>query len=358
MAGRFRDKLNLLSKFTFRRYFNAAKVLGAYYVSRWTGKSRQWGMPVSVSVEPTTSCNLRCPECPSGLREFTRPTGMLDPEFFRKTIDELSPSLLYLTLYFQGEPYLNRNFLEMAGYASGKGIYVSTSTNAHFLDDDTARRTVESGLDRLTISIDGSTQETYAMYRVGGSLGRVINGTKNIVKWKKKLRSRTPYLIFQFLVVKPNEHQVSEVYRMAEELGVDEVRLKTAQVYDYEHGNPLIPENDKYSRYEKLSDGTYRVKNSLANHCWRLWHSAVITWDGLVVPCCFDKDAKHKLGNLQQESFRELWFNGKYAGFRASVLRSRSSIDICSNCTEGTKVWVSKEADDYPRPDVKRKTLS
>lgn len=345
MSGKLRDRLNLASKFTFRRFFNAAKVLSSYYYSRWTGKARQRGMPVSISIEPTTSCNLRCPECPSGLRDFSRPTGMLREDFFEKTIDELSPTLLYLTLYFQGEPYLNKCFHDMVSYASGKGIYVSTSTNAHFLDDDNARRTVESGLDRLTISIDGTTQETYAMYRVGGSLGRVIDGTKNIIKWKKKLRSRTPYLIFQFLVVKPNEHQIGEVFRMAEELGVDEVRLKTAQVYDYEHGNPFIPDNEKYSRYEKMPDGTYRIKNKMDNHCWRLWHSSVITWDGLVVPCCFDKDAKHQLGDLKTASFRSVWFNEKYERFRASLFRSRRSIDICANCTEGTKVWVSQEPD-------------
>lgn len=340
MAFYLRNKLNLLSKLTPRRGINALKVYSSYYVSKWTGKARQWGMPISVSIEPTTSCNLRCPECPSGKREFTRPTGMLDEQFFEKTIDELSPHLLYLTFYFQGEPFLNREFLPMVHYASRKGIYTSTSTNAHYLDDSAARRTVESGLDQLIISIDGTTQETYSMYRIGGSLGRVIDGTKNIIRWKKELRSKTPHVVFQFLIVKPNEHQVSEVYRMAEELGVDEVRLKTAQVYDPHEDHPLIPENENYSRYEKQADGIYKIKNSLDNHCWRLWHASVITWDGIVVPCCFDKDATHRLGDLKKQSFRELWFDGPYARFRASVLRSRASNDICSNCTEGTKVWA------------------
>ncbi|HRB92899.1 MAG TPA: SPASM domain-containing protein, partial [Chitinophagales bacterium] len=74
---------------------------------------------------------------------------------------------------------------------------------------------------------------------------------------------------------------------------------KTAQVYDYENGNELIPENEQYSRYRKNSDGTYSIKNSLENSCWKLWHSCVITWDGKVVPCCFDKDAQHQLGDLK-----------------------------------------------------------
>ena len=84
-----------------------------------------------------------------------------------------------------------------------------------------AKRTIQSGLDRLIISIDGTTQETYQAYRVGGKLDKVIEGAKNIVRWKKELRSASPFVVFQFLVVKPNEHQVEEVYRLAEEIGVD-----------------------------------------------------------------------------------------------------------------------------------------
>ncbi|PWV53832.1 SPASM domain-containing protein [Chitinophaga sp. S165] len=333
------DTLNLISKFTLRRGWNAAKVLSSYFVSKWTGKPIQWGYPISVSFEPTTSCNLRCPECPSGLRAFTRPTGMLQQDFFRKTIDEIHKELLYLIFYFQGEPFLNPGFLEMVKYAHAKGIYTATSTNAHYLTEENARKTVESGLDRLIISIDGTTQDVYTQYRVGGNLEKVIQGAKNIVKWKKELNSKTPFVFFQFLVVKPNEHQIEEIKQLAKEIGVDEVRFKTAQVYDYEEGNRLIPTIDKYSRYHRNEDGTYKIKNKMGNHCWRLWHSPVITWDGLVVPCCFDKDAQHKLGDLKQESLKELWHNDKYIQFRTKLQTGRKNIDICANCSEGTKVW-------------------
>src|ERR1017187_9023079 len=156
------DTVNLFSKLSLRRAWNGVKVLSSFYVSKWTHKPVQWGVPVSVSFEPTTSCNLRCPECPSGLRAFTRPTGMLEKEFFQDMINQLAPDLLYLTFYFQGEPYLNPEFLTMVAYASGKKIYTATSTNGHYLNDENARKTVESGLDRLIISIDGTTQEVYS----------------------------------------------------------------------------------------------------------------------------------------------------------------------------------------------------
>ena len=265
---------------------------------------------------------------------------MLKRDFFRQTIDDIHKELLYLVFYFQGEPYLNPDFLEMVQYASTKKIYTATSTNAHYLDDQNAKKTVESGLDRLIISIDGTTQDVYQQYRIGGNLEKVLEGARNIVKWKKELRSKTPFVIFQFLVVKPNEHQIDDVKRIAKEIGVDDVWLKTAQVYDYQNDpNNLIPTIGKFSRYKKDSSGSFQVKNKLDNHCWKLWHANVITWDGLVVPCCFDKDALHKLGNLKTQSFKEVWNNQEYRDFRKEIMMSRKNIDICSNCSEGTKVW-------------------
>lgn len=151
-AFNWNDSINLATKLTPSRIWNGIKVLSSFYVSRIFNKSIQWGYPVAVSFEPTTSCNLRCPECPSGLRAFTRPTGMLKKDFFSETIDDIHKHLLYLIFYFQGEPYLNPSFLDMVKYASGKGIYTATSTNAHYLTNDAARKTVESGLDRLNIS--------------------------------------------------------------------------------------------------------------------------------------------------------------------------------------------------------------
>jgi radical SAM protein with 4Fe4S-binding SPASM domain len=332
--------LLLLRHLTLRKLWNGAKVMCSYYLSRIGKTAIHWGMPISISIEPTTSCNLRCPECPSGLRSFSRPTGMLEETFFRKTINEVHKDLVYLTFYFQGEPYLNPNFLDMVRYAHSKNIFTSTSTNAHYLGDEEAKATILSGLDRLIISLDGTTQETYSSYRVGGNLSKVIEGTKCLVKWKKALNSSTPILIFQFLVVKPNEHQIEDVKKLAEELEVDEVKLKTAQVYDYKNGNDLIPKNNYYSRYKKKPDGTWSIKNDMENHCWKLWQSPVVTWDGIVVPCCFDKDARHRMGDLKKETFRELWSGKAYQQFRSSVLRSRSEIDICTNCSEGTKVWA------------------
>lgn len=259
-------------------------------------------------------------------------------ELYSKIIDEISHHTLYLILYFQGEPYLNPLFFDFVRYARKKRIYTSTSTNAHYLTEQNAIRTVDSGLDRIIISLDGIGQETYSAYRAGGRYDKVIEGIRNLVKARDEMGKNNPWIIVQFIVFRTNEHQILQVQSVCDELGVDELQFKTAQINDYENGNPLIPAINKYSRYRKTGDGKYVFKNSLPNHCYRMWTGAVITWDGLVVPCCFDKDAEHRMGDLKNETFSEIWTNEKYTNFRQAILKSRKDIEICRNCTEGMKL--------------------
>jgi len=335
------DSLNFLSKLSLFKCINALKIYTSYLLSRWMGRPIIWGLPVAMAVEPTTACNLGCPECPSGLKSFTRPTGKIEVEKFRLYINQLGKHLTYLSFYFQGEPYLNKGFLDMVAYGSRIGIYTSTSTNAHFLSDENAKKTIESGLDRLIISIDGVTQASYEQYRMGGELEKVIEGTKRILYWRKKLNSKTPYVVFQFLVVRHNEMEIEALKKLAQTIGVDDVWLKTAQVNDYLHDpHQLIPLQKKYSRYIVNEEGATIPKNKLANHCWKMWHSNVVTWDGKVLPCCFDKDAQHQLGNLNEDFMANVWEGKNYHEFRKELMRSRKNIDICSNCSEGTKVWT------------------
>jgi radical SAM protein with 4Fe4S-binding SPASM domain len=331
---------NIFKKLSFSKTKNLLQLYIGFHYSRLTGKVYQRAFPFSISIEPTTSCNLRCPQCPSGLREFTRPTGMLDLIFFEKTIDQLKKHLHSVTFYFQGEPYLNPAFLKMVKIAADKNLFTITSTNAHYLNEETARNTIYSKLDKLIISIDGITQQVYENYRKGGQLNKVLEGTREVVKQKKQLNSKTPHIVWQFVVFRSNEHQIDAVKKLGKEIGVDEVKIKTAQIYDFESGHDLIPDSEKFSRYKKNSEGNYEIKNKLLNQCWRMWQSSVITWDGQVVPCCFDKDAKYKLGNVAEKSFSEIWFSPQYHQFRKSILKGRNKIDICNNCTEGTKVWA------------------
>lgn len=335
----FYDAVRFLSKTSPRKLYNAQKLYSSFYLSKFLGKAIYSAKPFTLSVEPTTQCNLACPECPSGLKSFTRATGNMPPALFEKLLMQTHQHLLYLYFYFQGEPYMNRHFLDFVALANKYKVYSVSSTNAHFLTEEKAKKTIESGLDRLIISIDGTTQAVYENYRRNGSLDKVLRGTEKLLEAREKVGAKNPYLIFQFLVVKPNEHQIEEARILAKKMGIDQLKFKTAQIYDYEKGNPLIPENEKYARYKKAADGSYQLKNKLNNGCWKMWHANVVTWDGEVLPCCFDKDAQHKMGNIEQTNYDDILQNENFQNFRNQLLKSRKSIDICTNCTEGTKVW-------------------
>jgi radical SAM protein with 4Fe4S-binding SPASM domain len=338
--SKFQDIKQIMRTLTFRRLVNLIQLSLSFRLTKWKLSQTHHGQPFALSIEPTTACNLSCPACPSGLKSFSRPTGKIDLAFHETIIASLKKSVFYINYYFQGEPFLHPQFLTLIKTAKAANIYTATSTNGHFISDKNALAIVDSGLDRLIISIDGLTQETYASYRVDGELKKVISATKSLIEAKKQRGSATPYLIFQLLVLKTNEDQIDALNDLAKTLGVNEVRFKTAQFYAYENGNELMPSNEKYSRYIKKRDGSYRVKYYGGNHCWRMWSSSVITWDGKVVPCCFDKDAQHALGELKTEGFDAIWNGATYQQFRTAVLTNRNDIDICTNCSEGAKVWV------------------
>ncbi len=334
------DSYRILKHISFGRVLNLAFLKSSYVLSRLFKISILWGKPFSLSIEPTTACNLGCPECPSGLKKFSRETGKLDLEFHKKILKSVGNQVFYINYYFQGEPFLHPQFLELIKEAKVNKIYTSTSTNAHFINKEKALEIVKSGLDRLIISIDGLTQETYENYRVHGKLDNVIEASKFLVNAKKELKSKTPHLIFQFLAVKQNEHEIPAVFKLGNEMKIDEVRIKSAQLYDYKNGNPLMPDNEKYSRYKRKADGSYFLKYKTGDHCWRMWSSSVLTWDGKVVPCCFDKDAQHVLGTVESTDFSSIWKSEKYQSFRKMILTNRNGIDICQNCSEGSKVWL------------------
>lgn len=272
-------------------------------------------------------------------------------------MDQLPQSTGYLTLYFQGEPFLNRDIFDCIAYARAKNMYVCSSTNGHFLSEENILKTIGSGLNKLIIPLDGTDQQTYEQYRIEGSFQQVIDGIQDFVRIRRQMKTKKPKLEIQFLVLKSNEHQIKEIKLLGKKLGADKVKLKTAQFYHYEHGNPLIPENQRYNRYRqqpremKTKFSNFQLfessnlqipsahqhitnKNPLSNRCFRMWGSCVITWDGKVVPCCYDKNADHCMGDLTKNSFRDIWNGKKYQDFRNQIVINRKSIDICRNCNQ------------------------
>ncbi len=286
-----------------------------------------------LSVEPANFCNLHCPECPIGRAVNVNKRAVLPLELYDNVLSELSSTLHTVMLFFQGEPLLSGDLCEMIVRAKRHKLYVVVSTNAQILTSELAKKIVQSGLDKIIVSVDGLSQESYEQYRIGGSLQKVLDGIAYLQMWKKRLGLKTLCIELQCLRLKSNEHEWALFKERYKSLGADKLVFKTAQFYGFEHGNSLMPTNSKYARYKQGNNGLWQLKTKLHDRCFRLWAGAVIDVQGNVRPCCFDKNADHIFGNITQESFINVWRSARANSFRKAVLRSRKSIEICQNCT-------------------------
>ena len=291
------------------------------------------GFPPFLSIEPTNKCNLKCLQCPVGMGTLKRKRGEMDILTFKKIIDTTKDYLIYLMLYFQGEPFLNQDIFSMIKYAGEHNVYVVLNTNGHFIRTfKDGERIIQSGLNRIIFSLDGATEESYKIYRSGGDFNTVITGIKNLVEAKKALMSKKPKISIQFIVMKHNENAIEEIKKLAGILGVNDVLLKSVQVYDEEGYENLLPSLERFRRYKKR-DGKIILKKRINNRCIRIFLSSVITYDGMVLPCCFDKDGMYSYGSIADEySFKDIWTLSEANDFRKRVFTNRKDIDICRNC--------------------------
>ncbi|MGM0407213.1 MAG: radical SAM/SPASM domain-containing protein [Bacteroidota bacterium] len=321
---------------TLQKLIHAIKIYIGYVISMTIKKTVVLGKPASLTIEPTNICNLQCPECPTGNNSSTRAKGHMDFAEYTQIIDQLSPYLLYHMLYFQGEPFLNPDFFKMLKYAHDKKIYTCTSTNGHFLTPENATKIIKSGLNKIIISVDGTDQNVYEEYRKGGDLKKVITGIKTLSDLKKQYHSKSPKIVIQFLVFRFNQHQIKVIKKTGKEAGANRIEIKSAQIEQFEQKQELIPTLSQYSRYKILRDRII-IKNKLKNRCFRLWSTMVITWDGDIIPCCFDKDASYKMGNIKNKDLISIWFSEPFNRFRKKILHKRKTIEMCRNCTSGLR---------------------
>jgi radical SAM protein with 4Fe4S-binding SPASM domain len=327
----------LIKAFGLRRSINFFINQVSYLITLVSGKIVVWGKPFALTIEPTNYCNLFCPECISGKKAFNRPLGYIDFELYKKIIDEVKSHVAYLMLNFQGESFLHSDLINMIEYANTRNIFVSISTNGHFIDKQGFGALIDSGLSELIVSLDGTTQEVYEQYRIGGTFNKVLENIKGLIKEKDIRKEVFPIVKLQFLVFRFNEHQMQAVKKLARELNVDALVFKSAQLYDLQNiENRSLPiKNKKYSRYiADAAGGSIVLKKKNSGACFRLWSTSVITHDGRVVPCCFDKDAAYSLGKIYEDSFKNIWRGKKYHAFRKQAKTITKPPCICLNCDD------------------------
>ena len=313
---------------TRSRFTNALKCYGNYALSRF-GLVRITHMPTFVSVEPANVCQLRCPACPVGLRnnvitELRNKERLMPREVWERVLVEVKDTAHTIQFYFQGEPLLHPELPQMIREAHEAGLYTIVSTNAQALTQERAEALVASGLNRIIISMDGLTDETYNAYRVGGSLDK----TKAAIRYLREAKGKT-IIELQCLRLRTNEHEWREFKRVYKELGADRLVFKTAQLYDYANGHPLMPTDPRYSRYTKGADGLYHRKK-LGRGCLRVWSGVVVTTNGEVLPCCYDKSHEFAYGNIMTAPLKELFANEKALAFRKAAMHEQP--EICKEC--------------------------
>jgi len=331
----------VLKSASVKRIVNSGLALSSLGLSRLWRRSIVWGVPFVVTVEPTALCNLQCPQCLTGMGKVKRKRNSFGLAAFQNLIEQLGDRIWYLLLFNQGEPFLSEHLIEFIRIAKQKKIYVTTSTNGHFLtDEQLVTNLVNSGLDTIIISLDGADPETYLKYRYQGDFQKVITGIKNLVEIRDRLRSRSPRVFIQCLVTRYNENQLPKIKELADSLGADRLLLKTLQLESRQNGEDFLPNNVKWRRYQ-IGKGIIKIKKPGAGGCSRLWYSTVILSDGRVVPCCFDKNGVYAFGVLGPETdIEKIWKSDPYHDFRTKILRQQQAIPICQNCTRNQTVYL------------------
>ena len=263
-------------------------------------------------------------------------------EVFERVLKQVQKTAHTMQFYFQGEPLLNKQLPEMIAMAHQVGLYTIVSTNAQALSRSTAEALVKSGLSHIIVSIDGFSEESYAAYRIGGSLHKALEGLQHLANAKAEFHSRIR-IELQVLRLRSNEHEWGWIKKNYKSLGATHLVFKTAQLYNFEHGHPLMPTNEHYSRYKKTAVGTYVHKKASRlspltfnlSPCRRLWSGCVITTSGDVLPCCYDKDHRHAYGNITQQSLAEIYHSAKANALRRHVLRHPDKpLEMCKNCNQ------------------------
>ena len=306
------------------------------YMSALMRKEKSLGHPILLTIEPTNICDQRCTICETGLGILGRKPRSMTFSEFKTILDQFDDKLRIIYFYFMGESFLNKNAYRMIRYAADRGVYVSACTNGNRVDPE---QLVRSGIADIQFQVAGTTQDVHATYRVGGNLGRVLKNVREILKLRQEIGQsiKMPFGMkvgMGFILLKPNEHQVDDFDRLAQELNVDEYQIVDPCVRTVEQGKELLPTDKTHWIYdlEAFERGELRPRVRPDNYCEWIYSTITIQVNGDVVPCCRDPKGKWVLGNVFEENVYDIWNGEQFRKLRKAVGTRQNKLPLCGLC--------------------------
>jgi len=277
-------------------------------------------------------------------------------ESLKRLVDSI-PNLKWINLTGEGSSILNPEFLDMLQYVKSKGIYVDFSHDFFQLSDEAAQTCVMEGVERIFISIDGATKETYEAVRVGSNLSRVVENIKRLIEWKKEYRSPLPEICFRMTVFDKNVHEVEDwvdfIHSIAptKDLG-NKPELNIVGLLEFEQTKGWeveIPEQVFHRVAKKCKEYGFELNWSHPSHLSEekpplefclAWTEPYIIIGGHEIPCCAmvmsNKRAfleEHSFGNIEEQPLKEIWESDRFKEFRKTVVNGKAQVPIlCNGC--------------------------
>lgn len=290
------------------------------------------GQPVNITIEPTNTCNLRCPVCETGSGELGRPARHMLLAEFLTILDKVASHTNTLMFYYMGEPFLNRDAYQMIRAAKEEGIpWVTTCTNGDAVDPE---QLLASGIDEVSFQIGGMSQETHQVYRINSDLKKVLHNLMETVRLKRE--QRLPLRVAcGMILMRHNEHEVALFRRTMAEIGVDEAVEIAPCVRTVAQGKLYLPSDKRHWYYDPpaFRAGELRPRILPDNQCAWLYYSLTIHANGDVVPCCRDPKGEHVMGNLLQQELTDIWNGERFCAFRRAIQQEQSRLAICKLCS-------------------------
>ena len=298
------------------------------------------GHPYLLIIDPCNYCNLRCPLCPTGLGTLGRQQSMLSLAHFKQYFDPVADFLFEAYLHNWGESMLNKQVFDMIAYAQSRNVGTNLSSNLSDTSSSDIDRLLDSGLEYLIVSLDGTSRPSYSKYRVRGKFENVVENMHELIRRRNARGLKTPRVEWQFIVMKQNEHEVSEAEMLAKKIGVDLLRfIPVGMPYDTcdreavaKEWYPVTIEGREYAPDD--------VEQQFGQHhkpspCFYLYRTMVVNADGGVSPCCVVYKESSDFATLPATDMMSLWNNDRYQSARAlfSPRHAPHAVEtICDGC--------------------------